>query len=160
MVKVRESQIPEQDGKPIQVETKKKAKKQKAIGDIDLTDDEIETLIDQSLESKPEAKIKSKDDETQEEEDKVKKYVVHFPDFGVTMSLFGIESLDKDMRFVDNIHHPRWQYGITINKGMNPSERYPVVDKSVWFEKEDVRDRRYDEMMKTLMELGFKVISV
>lgn len=155
MVKVRTSQIPEEDGKPIKVR-----KKQKAIGDTDLTDDEIETLIDKSLEQKPNATIKSRDDETDDDEEQVRKYVVHFPDFGITMSLFGIESIDKDMRFVDNLNHPRWQYGITINKGIEPSQRFPIVDKSVWFEKEEVRDKRYDDIITSLVELGFKVITV
>ncbi len=156
MVKVRTSQIPEENGKTVVI----RKKKQKAVGDTDLTDEEIETLIDQSLESKPNAIIKSRDDEDGDEEDKVKKYVVYFPDFGLTISLFGIESIEKDMRFVESMKSPRWQYGITINRGMNPSERYPVTDKSVWFEKEEVRDKRYDDMMNTLAELGFKVISV
>lgn len=155
MVKVRTSQIPEEDGKPIKVK-----KKQKAIGDTDLTDDEIETLIDQSLEAKPQAVVKSRDDEDSDDEDQVKKFVVHFPDFGITISLFGIESIDKDMRFVENQCHPRWQYGITINKGIEPSMRFPVVDKSIWFEKEEVRDKRYNDIINTLAELGFKVISV
>lgn len=152
MAKVRTSQSSEEydeDDKLIE-----------AIGDTDLSNDEIETLIDQSLEVKPQTVVKNRDDEDGDNEDQVKKFVVHFHDFGITMSLFGIESIDKDMRFVENQCHPRWQYGITINKGIEPSVRFPIVDKTIWFEKEEVRDKRYNDIINTLANLGFKVISV
>ena len=97
-----------------------------------------------------------------EEEADDKKYirsVVYFEDFGTFISLFDIITVDKDMRFIET---PRamWQYGITINKGIEASPRIPVVNKSVWFEKEDYRDKRFKALMEKLEDLGFKVVNV
>lgn len=90
-----------------------------------------------------------------------KKYVrsvIFLPDFGLFVSIFDISTIEKDMRFVEH-PRPRWQYGITINKGItNP--KIVVQNKSVWFEKEEYRDKRFDGLMKKLEEFGFKVISV
>lgn len=90
-----------------------------------------------------------------------KKYVrsvIFLPDFGLFVSIFDISTIEKDMRFVEH-PRPRWQYGITINKGItNP--KIVVQNKSVWFEKEEYRDKRFDGLMKKLEDFGFKVISV
>lgn len=97
-----------------------------------------------------------------EEEAEDKKYirsVVYFEDFGTFISLFYIITVDKDMRFVET-PRARWQYGITINKGIEASPRIPVVNKSVWFEKEDYRDKRFKALMEKLEDLGFKVVNV
>lgn len=94
-------------------------------------------------------------------DDADKKYVrsvIFLPDFGLFVSIFDISTIEKDMRFVEH-PHPRWQYGITINKGItNP--KIVVQNKSVWFEKEEYRDKRFDGLMKKLEDFGFKVISV
>lgn len=94
-------------------------------------------------------------------DDADKKYVrsvIFLPDFGLFVSIFDISTIEKDMRFVEH-PRPRWQYGITINKGItNP--KIVVQNKSVWFEKEEYRDKRFDGLMKKLEDFGFKVISV
>lgn len=99
-------------------------------------------------------------EEDEEEEPKVYRQMLHLPDFGTVISLFGIESIEKSMRFVDNQNNPRFQYGIIINRGMNPSERYPKVDVEAWFEKEEVRDERYDKLLQNLEEAGYKIINI
>ena len=95
------------------------------------------------------------------DDDGEKKYVrsvIFLPDFGLFVSIFDISTIEKDMRFVEH-PRPRWQYGITINKGItNP--KIVVQNKSVWFEKEEYRDKRFDGLMKKLEDFGFKVISV
>ena len=96
---------------------------------------------------------------TDDEEDK--KYVrsvIFLPDFGLFVSIFDISTIEKDMRFVEH-PRPRWQYGITINKGIT-SQRIVLQDKSVWFEKEEYRDKRFNTLMEKLGDFGFKIINV
>jgi hypothetical protein len=100
---------------------------------------------------------KKSDDDSDEKQ--VVKTVVHFEDFGLVISIWDLASITKDIRFVEK-PKAHWQYGITINKDMEVSMRYPIVDKSLWFEDEYTRDKRYDNIMKKLDELGFKVISL
>lgn len=95
---------------------------------------------------------------TDEEDKKYVRSVIFLPDFGLFVSIFDISTIEKDMRFVEH-PHPRWQYGITINKGIT-SQKIVVQDKSVWFEKEEYRDKRFNTLMEKLEDFGFKVISV
>lgn len=95
------------------------------------------------------------------DDDGDKKYVrsvIFLPDFGLFVSIFDISTIEKDMRFVEH-PRPRWQYGITINKGIT-SQRIVVQDKSVWFEKEEYRDKRFNTLMEKLGDFGFKIINV
>ena len=51
------------------------------------------------------------------DDDEEKFYVRHMLEFGedgLMISLFGIETIEKDMRFVEN-PNAHWEYGITIN---------------------------------------------
>ena len=95
---------------------------------------------------------------TDEEDKKYVHSVIFLPDFGLFVSIFDISTIEKDMRFVEH-PRPRWQYGITINKGIT-SQKIVVQDKSVWFEKEEYRDKRFNTLMEKLEDFGFKVISV
>lgn len=155
MVKVRNSQIPEEDGKSIRKKTKRftKSKSKKSFFD---EDDEMEDDEEDS-DGNFFGKKKSNDDDSEEKQ--VIKTVIHFENFGLVISIWDLATITKDMRFVEK-PKAHWQYGITINKDMEVSMRYPVVDKSLWFEDEYTRDKCYDNIMKKLDELGFKVISL
>ena len=83
--------------------------------------------------------------------------VIRLRDFNTTLSIWDIESIDKKERFIE---HPRarWQFGIVINGGIEPSCRYPKVDIEAWFEREETRDERYERLLETLEEFGFKIL--
>lgn len=155
MVKVRNSQIPEEDGKPIRKKTKRFTKSKSKKPSFD-EDDEME---DDEEDSDDNFFGKKKSDDDDDKEKNIVKTVIHFEDFGLIISIWDLATITKDMRFVEK-PKAHWQYGITINKDMEVSMRYPVVDKSLWFEDEYTRDMRYDKIVKTLDELGFKVISL
>ena len=155
MVKVRNSQIPEEDGKPIRKKTKRFTKSKSKKPSFD-EDDEME---DDEEDSDDNFFGKKKSDDDDDKEKNIVKTVIHFEDFGLIISIWDLATITKDMRFVEK-PKAHWQYGITINKDMEVSMRYPVVDKSLWFEDEYTRDMRYDKIVKTLDELGFKVISI
>ena len=146
MVKVRTSQIPEESGKPNFV--KNKVQKSKMKDDDWLDSDE------------PNARYNYDDDE---KEERYIKSMISFPEEGINISLFGIETIEKDFRIKESNYggeNVTVQYGIVINKGMEPSMRYPRVNIDVWFDSEEVRDQRYDNMMAKLKQAGFKFIDV
>lgn len=149
MVKVRTSQIPEENRKPNFV--KNKVQKSKMENDDWLDGDKLND--DNS---------RYNDNDTEKEERYIKS-MISFPEEGINMSLFGIETIEKDFRIKESNYGSEnviVQYGIVINKGMEPSMRYPRVNIDVWFDSEEVRDQRYDNMMAKLKQAGFKFIEV
>lgn len=135
-MKVKVSQIPENDGKP-------KYQKKKENSNYNSKSFDKENY--------------NEEDEEDEKETKFVTPFIFFEDFDITMSLFDIKTIETDVRFIEK-PRARWQYGITINKGLDKSIYCPVIDKSIWFEKEDTRDRRYKKIMEKIEEIGFKVI--
>jgi hypothetical protein len=150
MVKVRTSQIPEESGKPTIIK-KKVQRNQTSENDDWLDDDE---LNEDSY---------NNDDDGIEKEERYIKSMISFPQEGINISLFGIETIEKDFRIKESNYggeNVNVQYGIVINKGMEPSIRYPRVNVDVWFDSEEVRDQRYENMLTKLKQAGFKFISV
>lgn len=151
MVKVRTSQIPEESGKPTII--KKKVQHNQTSKNDDWLDDD-EDMEDNS----PRYNV--------EESDKEERYIksmISFPQEGINISLFGIETIEKDFRIKESNYggeNVTVQYGIVINKDMEPSMRYPRVNVDVWFDSEEVRDQRYENMLTKLKQAGFKFIDV
>lgn len=131
-MKVRESQIPEESGKPMFV-------KQENVNNRDSF------------------RLGMDDEESGDEEAKYIKRMISLDSGNTVLSLFGIESIEKDMRFVEK-PKARWEYGIIINKGIVPSIRFPKTDIGIWYEKEAFRDKKFDELMEVLRKEGVKVI--
>lgn len=151
MVKVRTSQIPEESGKPTII--KKKVQHNQMSKNDDWLDDD-EDMEDNS----PRYNV--------EESDKEERYIksmISFPQEGINISLFGIETIEKDFRIKESNYggeNVTVQYGIVINKDMESSMRYPRVNVDVWFDSEEVRDQRYENMLTKLKQAGFKFIDV
>lgn len=144
MVKVRTSQIPEESGKPTII------KKNVQYNQTSKNDDTEDNLPRYNI----------------EESDKDERYIksmISFPQEGINISLFGIETIEKDFRIKESNYggeNVTVQYGIVINKDMEPSMRYPRVNVDVWFDSEEVRDQRYENMLTKLKQAGFKFIDV
>jgi len=141
-MKVNLCQISEETGKTVYPERKKMKKTYN--NSEDFNDEEDESLAEDAKKSEEIRYISS---------------VINFEDVGIFMSLYGIESLEKDVKFVEK-PTAHWEYGIVINKGMEQSIRFPKVDVGVWFIKEEIRDKRWSSMLKRLEEEGFKIIEV
>lgn len=151
MVKVRISQIPEESGKPTII--KKKIQRNQTSKNDDWLDDDIDA----------EDNTSRYNDEESDKEERYIKSMISFPQEGINMSLFGIETIEKDFRIKESNYggeNVNFQYGIVINKGMEPSMRFPKVNVDVWFDSEKVRDQRYDNMIAILKQAGFKFIEV
>lgn len=98
-------------------------------------------------------------DDDDEDEDKSYRTMFRLDDFDATISMFGIECIERKMRFVEK-PKARWQYGIVINGGMEPSVRYPKTNLEAWFEKEEKRDERYEYLLQKLSEYKINVIKL
>ena len=97
--------------------------------------------------------------EDDEEDEKVFRRMIRLKDFDAVIPLFGIESIEKKNRFIEK-PTARWQFGIVINGGIETSMRCPKVDICAWYETEELRDKRYEELMIQLDGLGIKVITI
>lgn len=141
MVKVRVSQIPEDSGKPIYPE-----KKQKTVSS---TPRDYEDEEDEDLDEEPE----------EDEPKRLKKTVIHFGEEGIVISAYDLNCIEKDMRFVEK-PTAHWEFGITINKGLNPGQFINKTDLSMWYNTEEVRDNKWDKLMELLKIEGLNVIEI
>ncbi len=138
-MKVRVSQIPEKSGK-VEYQKKMKTTTKKAR---DFEDEEDDVF-----------------DNTEEDEPKrLKKTMINFGEEGIVISAYDLNCIEKDMRFVEK-PTAHWEFGITINKGLNPGQFINKTDLSMWYIKEEVRDRKWDRLMELLKLEGLNVIEV
>ena len=134
-MKVKNSNIPEEGGKPLF-----ESKNWKEV-----KGDKVKTFLDNL-------------DEDDEEEDRYKKTMLAL-ETGVVMNIFDIQSIDIDIRFVEK-PSAHWEYGITINKGVLPSSFVKRVDISVWYSTPELRDMKYEFLLSKLEESGFNIIKM
>lgn len=139
MVKVRQSQIPEKSGKAIKV--KDTTQRKETVSDDKPLDDEFFN------------------DDRKDDEDLAVRMMLHIPELGFSISLFGIETIDKSFRVYESINgmgDVKPQYGIILNKDMEKSMRYPRTNIEFWFDDEKVRDKRYNKIISRLKEAGYR----
>lgn len=145
MVKVRQNQIPEESGKAVKVKTTVQRNETFTENDtIDefLDDDELKNGIGDGGET-------------------IVRTMLHIPELGFSISLFGIETIDKSFRVYESTNSTgevKPQYGIILNKDMEKSMRYPRTNIEFWFDSEEVRDKRYNKIIKRLKDAGYKFV--
>ena len=142
MVKVRQSQIPEESGKVVKV--KNTTQRKETVSDDD------EPLNDEFFDV---------DDRKDDEDLDIVRTMLHIPELGFSISLFGIETIDKSFRVYESINGTgdvKPQYGIILNKDMEKSMRYPRTNIEFWFDDEKVRDKRYNKIISRLKDAGYR----
>lgn len=147
-MKVRLSQIEESNGKPMYTRKHKgkATKKKPLIEDIDEEDDEEDSDDD----------FNDNDDDGKK---RLSKTMLHFKDEGITISAWDLHTIETDMRFVEK-PKAHWEFGITINKGLNPSQFINKTDLSMWYLSEEVRDEKMNKMLEILKVEGLNVIEI
>lgn len=147
MMKVRFSQIEESSGKPTFIRKHKgKASGKKLIGDIDEEEDD-ETSSDSE---------KGEDDD---EKKRLSKTMIIFKEEGLMISSWDLHTMEKDTRFVEK-PKAHWEYGIAINKGLNTSQFVNKTDIFFWYQKEEVRDEKFEKILEILKVEGLNVIEI
>lgn len=142
MVKVRQSQIPEESGKAIKV--KNTTQRKETVSDDD------EPLNGEFFDI---------DDRKDDEDLDIVRTMLHIPELGFSISLFGIETIDKSFRVYESINGTgdvKPQYGIILNKDMEKSMRYPRTNIDFWFDDEKVRDKCYNKIISRLKDAGYR----
>lgn len=140
-MKVIQSQIPEENGKP-KYQKKMKSKSYDPEDSEDEEDDDDE-----------------EGEEPEEEKERYIRLMITIKDAGVTMPLYSLDSIEKDERFVDR-PKAHFEFGIVINRGMLPSVRCPRVDVEIWYNTVEKRDERLAEIIENLEKEGVKVIGL
>ena len=146
MVKVWNSVIDDEVNKHHGVRKQIVRKKRRTNGESDFDDtldDSDSPIVSRSSDDEDEKKIRT---------------MIRLDDFDATLSIWAIESIEKKSRFVET-PRPRWQFGIVINAGIEPSMRFPKVDIGAWYEKEKLRDEKYNELLARLETYGFKILN-
>lgn len=98
---------------------------------------------------------------TEENEGYIRK-MIELPE-GIVISIYDIETIEKTFRIKESNYGNDGvipQYGIIINKDMEPSIRYPRVNIEIWFNSEEIRDQRFTNIVTTLKNAGYKFIKV
>lgn len=90
---------------------------------------------------------------------KPKKPVFYFEDAGLVIPIWAVLTLEKSIMYVDKpTTHP--MYGIVINKGMELSQSFPIGEKAIWYEKEEIMKAKFEELVNEMNSTAFKVIKV
>ena len=142
MVKVRQSQIPEESGKAIKVKNTTQRKETVSNDDEPLNGEFFDI-----------------DDRKDDEDLDIVRTMLHIPELGFSISLFGIETIDKSFRVYESINGTgdvKPQYGIILNKDMEKSMRYPRTNIDFWYDDEKVRDKCYNKIISRLKDAGYR----
>ena len=134
MVKVRTSQIPEEDGAPIHQSSENSQKEYKR------------TWIDFSQDG---------------EENHFNKMIVIDNEF--IMPVKEIVSVEKTQRIKQSDYNADdivVQYGLIINKDIKQDTYHPKVNIEFWYSTEDLRDQRFNSMIDVLKDANFKFINI
>ena len=134
MVKVRTSQIPEEDGAPIYQSSENSQKEDKR------------TWIDFSQDK---------------EENHFNKMIVIDNEF--IMPVKEIVSVEKTQRIKQSDYNAddiMVQYGLIINKDIKQDTYHPRVNIEFWYNTEDLRDQRFNSMIDVLKDDNFKFINI
>lgn len=90
---------------------------------------------------------------------KPKKPVFYFKDMGLVIPIWAVLTLEKS---IDWVTKPTTHaiYGIVINRGMEPSLSCPIGEKSMWFEKQEIMEQKFEIIVDQMNSTAFKVIDV
>lgn len=86
-----------------------------------------------------------------------KRPYLHFKEFGLVIPFWAIVSVEKNeqMRTIHNRLH--WMYEIIINRGVESSPNMPFGERTLSWEKEEIRDAKFDVLVKTLGEHNYEL---
>lgn len=94
-----------------------------------------------------------------DEHKRLKKTVISFQEEGIVISAYDLHTIEKDMRFVEK-PKAHWEWGIAINKGLESGQFVKKADIYMWYESVEIRDKKYDRLMKILESEGLSVIEI
>lgn len=94
-----------------------------------------------------------------DEHKRLEKTVISFREEGIVISAYDLHTIEKDIRFVEK-PKAHWEWGIAINKGLESGQFVKKADIYMWYNSEEVRDEKYERLLKLLESEGLNIIEV
>ena len=86
-----------------------------------------------------------------------KRPYLHFKEFGLVIPFWAIVSVEKNEQLRTIHSRLQWMYEIIINRGMESSPNMPFGEHTLSWEKEEIRDAKFDVLTKTLAEHNYEL---
>lgn len=86
-----------------------------------------------------------------------KRPYLHFKEFGLVIPFWAIVSVEKNEQFVQRSGKMVLMYNIILNRGIESSPNMPFGEKTLGYEKEEIRDAKFDALIKTLAENNYEL---
>lgn len=86
------------------------------------------------------------------------KRLMYLPDFRVAINIHEINRIDKIEDFSQS--YCTCRYGIVINKGFQVQQKTQSQNLECWYENEDARDERFNQLLVEFEAIGIDVIKV
>ncbi len=86
-----------------------------------------------------------------------KRPYLHFKDFGLVIPFWAIVSVEKNEQFRLRNSKTILMYEIVFNRGVESSPNMPFGEHTLSWEREEVRDAKFDALVKTLAEHNYEM---
>lgn len=86
-----------------------------------------------------------------------KRPYLHFKEFGLVIPFWAIVSVEKSQEMVQRSGKYVWMHEIIINRGVESSPNMPFGERTLGWEKEEIRDAKFDALVKTLGEHNYEL---
>ena len=92
-----------------------------------------------------------------EEKKPKKRPYLHFKEFGLVIPFWAIVSVEKKEEMVQKRGMCVWVYAIVLNMGIESSPNMPFGERVLAYDKEEIRDAKFDALTKTLGEHNYEL---
>lgn len=92
-----------------------------------------------------------------EEKKPKKRPYLHFKEFGLVIPFWAIVSVEKKEEMVQRSGKYVWVHEIIINRGMESGPNMPFGERVLYYNTPDVRDAKFNALVKTLGEHNYEL---
>ena len=86
-----------------------------------------------------------------------KRPYLHFKEFGLVIPFWAIVSVEKKEEMVQKRGKYEWVYAIVLNMGIESSPNMPFGEHTLYYNTPDVRDAKFNALVKTLGEHNYEL---
>ena len=86
-----------------------------------------------------------------------KRPYLHFKEFGLVIPFWAIVSVEKNEQLRTIHNRTQWEYEIIINRGVESSPNMPFGEHALSWNKEELRDAKFDALIKVLAEHNYEL---
>lgn len=86
-----------------------------------------------------------------------KRPYLHFKEFGLVVPFWAIVSVEKNEQLRTIHNRLCWTYEIVINRGVESSPNMPFGERALSWNKEEVRDAKFEALLKALADHNYEM---